>query len=95
MEGLWLSYLSGRSSERRTMVADVSSYNVVLKALGRRKFFAFMESVLSEMRSKGLKMDNETFFILRIVSLKVNASRKLYVCLGNWKSLGWSMKGKV
>ncbi|KAJ0438574.1 hypothetical protein HanHA300_Chr16g0615581 [Helianthus annuus] len=50
MEGLWFMLFEW-AIERRTMVADVSSYNVVLKALGRRKFFAFMESVLSEMRN--------------------------------------------
>ncbi|KAJ0836933.1 hypothetical protein HanRHA438_Chr16g0772531 [Helianthus annuus] len=45
MEGLWFMLFEW-AIERRTMVADVSSYNVVLKALGRRKFFAFMESMM-------------------------------------------------
>ncbi|KAJ0765827.1 putative tetratricopeptide-like helical domain superfamily [Helianthus annuus] len=74
--------------ERRTMVADVSSYNVVLKALGRRKFFAFMESVLSEMRSKGLKTDNETLFIFTDSFVKGKHVSKALCMFGKLEEFG-------
>ncbi|KAJ0743170.1 putative tetratricopeptide-like helical domain superfamily [Helianthus annuus] len=74
--------------ERRTMAEDVGSYNVLLKALGRRKFFAFMESVLSEMRSKGLKPDNETLFIFMDSFVKGKRVSKALRMFGKLEEFG-------
>ncbi|XP_027336114.1 putative pentatricopeptide repeat-containing protein At5g43820 [Abrus precatorius] len=43
---------------------DVGSYHVIVKALGRRKFFVFMMSVLCDMRLNGIEGD---LFVLSIV----------------------------
>ncbi|KAJ0979272.1 hypothetical protein J5N97_014746 [Dioscorea zingiberensis] len=42
----------------------VEIYNVVLKALGRRKFFTFVEEVLTRMKADEIKPDLETIDIL-------------------------------
>ncbi|XP_061364981.1 putative pentatricopeptide repeat-containing protein At5g43820 [Gastrolobium bilobum] len=43
---------------------DIGSYHVIVKALGRRKFFMFMMEVLNDMRMDGIEAD---LFMLSIV----------------------------
>lgn len=47
-----------------TVSADTHSYNVILKALGRRKYFGFMEEMMHEMKSNGTTATLETLSIV-------------------------------
>lgn len=49
--------------ESGRMSGGVESYNVVFKALGRRRFFDKMRFLLGEMRGKGVRGDYETLEI--------------------------------
>ncbi|XP_023735490.1 putative pentatricopeptide repeat-containing protein At5g43820 isoform X1 [Lactuca sativa] len=49
--------------EKGKVFEDVDSYNIVLKGLGRRKFFNYMINLLGEMREKGVNPNHETLFI--------------------------------
>ncbi|KAL5706122.1 hypothetical protein ACHQM5_024330 [Ranunculus cassubicifolius] len=44
------------------ITSDLRAYRVILKALGRRKYFGFMEDVLREMVRKEIRLDSETLF---------------------------------
>ncbi|KAL5984316.1 hypothetical protein ACLOJK_018420 [Asimina triloba] len=46
------------------MAKDLETFHVVLKALGRRKFFHHMEEVLCRMKKEGLELDGETILIV-------------------------------
>ncbi|XXG60085.1 hypothetical protein AAC387_Pa04g2066 [Persea americana] len=39
-------------------------YHIILKALGRRKFFGFVEEILQRMKKEGLSINAETIFIV-------------------------------
>ncbi|XP_078179484.1 pentatricopeptide repeat (PPR) superfamily protein [Carex rostrata] len=63
---------------------DVDLYNVILRALGRRKFFSFFNQILERMRIDGLRPDLRTVEILidsfvadRKVSKAVDLFKKL------------------
>ena len=43
---------------------EIGTYNVILKALGRRKFLTYMIGVLHELRSEGIKPNLETLMIV-------------------------------
>nr|XP_043636876.1 putative pentatricopeptide repeat-containing protein At5g43820 [Erigeron canadensis] len=55
---------------------NVDSYNLVLKSLGRRKFFEDMISVLSKMRGKGVDPDYETLFVVMDAYVKAGRVAK-------------------
>ncbi|XP_043713316.1 putative pentatricopeptide repeat-containing protein At5g43820 [Telopea speciosissima] len=42
---------------------DLQTYHIILKALGRRKFFKFMEEILNEMNKHGIHPNSETLSI--------------------------------
>ncbi|KAJ4963722.1 hypothetical protein NE237_023661 [Protea cynaroides] len=42
---------------------DLQTYHIILKALGRRKFFKFMEEILNQMNKHGIHPSSETFSI--------------------------------
>jgi pentatricopeptide repeat protein len=54
---------------------DVDSYNVVIRALGRRKFIDFMVKFLHELRVEGVSMNSET---LSIVIDSLVRARRVY-----------------
>uniref|UniRef100_A0A6N2LCR6 Pentacotripeptide-repeat region of PRORP domain-containing protein n=1 Tax=Salix viminalis TaxID=40686 RepID=A0A6N2LCR6_SALVM len=54
---------------------DVDSYNVVIRALGRRKYIDFMVNVLHELRVDGVSMNLET---LSIVMDSLVRARRVY-----------------
>lgn len=50
--------------EQPRMSSCVETYNVLLKALGRRKFFDFVEEVLLQMKNNGIEPSSETLEIV-------------------------------
>ncbi|AES67867.1 putative tetratricopeptide-like helical domain-containing protein [Medicago truncatula] len=67
---------------------DVGSYHVIVKALGRRKFFVFMMQVLDEMRLNGIKAD--LLMLSIVIDSFVNAGHvsKAIQLFGNLDDLG-------
>ncbi|KAG0496699.1 hypothetical protein HPP92_001390 [Vanilla planifolia] len=63
---------------------EVNTYYVVLKALGRRKFFVFMAQVLLIMKKNGVKPNSET---LEIVLDSYVRSRQVQKAIDLFKSL--------
>ncbi|XP_068645953.1 putative pentatricopeptide repeat-containing protein At5g43820 [Aristolochia californica] len=43
---------------------DHRTYHIILKALGRRRFFNFMEEILCQMKGEGINPNNETLTIV-------------------------------
>ncbi|XP_071741893.1 pentatricopeptide repeat-containing protein At5g15010, mitochondrial-like [Rutidosis leptorrhynchoides] len=74
--------------EHGKVFEDVDSYNVVLRALGRRKFFDFMMSVVSEMRRKGLEPNYETLFIFMDSYIKAKRISKAVSMFWNLEEFG-------
>ncbi|KAI3677584.1 hypothetical protein L6452_36850 [Arctium lappa] len=74
--------------EHGKVFEDVDSYNVVLKALGRRKFFDYMINVLSEMRGKGLNPNYETLFIFMDSFVKARRVSKALNMFGKLEEFG-------
>ncbi|KAL8262349.1 hypothetical protein R6Q59_026398 [Mikania micrantha] len=64
LDGASMVMLFEWAVEHHKLLQDVSTYNLLLKALGRRKFFDFMMNVLSVMRAQGLNPNNQTLFIV-------------------------------
>ncbi|KAL0361857.1 UNVERIFIED_CONTAM: putative pentatricopeptide repeat-containing protein [Sesamum radiatum] len=50
--------------EQRNFSKDIDAYHIVLKALGRRKFFVHMMEMLKDMRDKRMNPNPETLFII-------------------------------
>ncbi|KAL0313890.1 UNVERIFIED_CONTAM: putative pentatricopeptide repeat-containing protein [Sesamum angustifolium] len=50
--------------EQQNFLKDVDAYHIVLKGLGRRKFFVHMMEMLKDMRDKGMNPNPETLFII-------------------------------
>ncbi|KAK2425199.1 pentatricopeptide repeat-containing protein, mitochondrial [Trifolium repens] len=67
---------------------DVGTYHVIVKALGRRKFFIFMMQVLNEMKLNGIKAD--LFMLSIVINSFVNAGHvsKAIQVFGNLDDLG-------
>ncbi|KVH94814.1 putative pentatricopeptide repeat-containing protein At5g43820 [Cynara cardunculus var. scolymus] len=74
--------------EHGKVFEDVDSYNVVLRALGRRKFFNYMINVLSEMRAKGLNPNYETLFIFMDSFVKARRVSKALHMFGKLEEFG-------
>ncbi|XP_076896813.1 pentatricopeptide repeat-containing protein At3g61360-like [Bidens hawaiensis] len=64
---------------------NVDTYNLLLKALGRRKYFDVMHNVLTDMRIKGLNPDNQTLFIFIDSFLKGKRVSKALRMFGEWE----------
>ncbi|KAK1553900.1 hypothetical protein Q3G72_005099 [Acer saccharum] len=63
---------------------DVYSYNVIVKALGRRKFFDFMVEILHEMSEGGVSFNLET---LSIVMDSFIRARRVYKAIEMFENL--------
>ncbi|CAH1454114.1 unnamed protein product [Lactuca virosa] len=62
--------------EQGKVFGNVDSYNIVLKGLGRRKFFDYMINLFGEMKEKGLNPNHETLFIFMDSYVKANRVSK-------------------
>lgn len=67
---------------------DVKSYNVIVKALGRRKFFDFMCNVLSDMAKEGVNPDLETLSIVMDSFIRTGQVYKAIQMLGRLEDFG-------
>ncbi|OVA00632.1 Pentatricopeptide repeat [Macleaya cordata] len=47
-----------------TIPKEIKTYDIILKALGRRKFFDFMEEIFSGMIKQGINPSSETLYIV-------------------------------
>ncbi|KAI4321676.1 hypothetical protein MLD38_035032 [Melastoma candidum] len=72
-----------------TIVADTHAYNVLLKALGRRKYLDSMEEILFEMKSSGICVDEETLSIVMVSYLRARRLSKATEFFGRLKEFGW------
>lgn len=50
--------------EQPNIADDICTYHIILKALGRRKFFMYMMAILNDMRAKEVNLNPETLFIV-------------------------------
>ncbi|KAL8090393.1 pentatricopeptide repeat-containing protein At5g15010, mitochondrial isoform X1 [Apium graveolens] len=67
----------------------IDVYNVIVKALGRRKYFDLMLEMLSEMRVRGVVLNYETLFIVMnsfVKGKQVARAIKMFLCLDEF---GW------
>lgn len=63
---------------------DIHSYYIIIKALGRRKFFKFMIEILHDMVKEGIKLDSET---LSIVMDSFIRARQVHIALEMFDNL--------
>jgi pentatricopeptide repeat protein len=66
---------------------DISSYRVIIKALGRRKFLKFMMEMLREMRT-GISLDLETLSIVLDSFVRAHHVSKAVGIFGNLEEFG-------
>ncbi|XP_022139000.1 putative pentatricopeptide repeat-containing protein At5g43820 isoform X2 [Momordica charantia] len=71
-----------------TIAEDTSSYNVILKALGRRRFFDSMMDVLHNMTRKGVNANIETVSIVVDSLVKAHQVSKALQLFRNLKEFG-------
>ncbi|KAK7366704.1 hypothetical protein VNO80_08701 [Phaseolus coccineus] len=67
---------------------DVGSYHVVVKALGRRKFFVFMMGVLCDMRKRGINGDSLLLSIVIDSFVRAGHVSRAIQIFGNLDDLG-------
>ncbi|KAF5731049.1 Pentatricopeptide repeat (PPR) superfamily protein putative isoform 1 [Tripterygium wilfordii] len=73
-----------------TMTKDISSYNVIIKALGRRKFFEFMEGILHDLKKEeGVSPNLETFSIVMDSLIRARRVYKSIEMFGNSEEFGF------
>ncbi|KAI3424023.1 uncharacterized protein J3R85_010675 [Psidium guajava] len=71
-----------------TISADTHSYNVILKALGRRKYFGFMEEMMHEMKSNGTTATLETLSIVMDSFVRAHRVNKAIELFGKLEEFG-------
>lgn len=69
---------------------DIHIYHILLKALGRRKFFKDMIKILHDMRVKGIKPSLETITIIMDSFLKARQVSKAIQIFRNLEEIGLS-----
>ncbi|XVF69895.1 hypothetical protein PTKIN_Ptkin11bG0117900 [Pterospermum kingtungense] len=67
---------------------DIRSYNIIIKALGRRKFFKFMIEILHDMVKEGIKPDLETLSIVMDSFVRARRVHKALETFENLEELG-------
>ncbi|KAF5462248.1 hypothetical protein F2P56_018270 [Juglans regia] len=67
---------------------DINSYRVIIKALGRRKFFRFVMTMLRDMRIEGVSIDLETLSIVLDSFVRAHQVSKAIQIFGNSEEFG-------
>ncbi|KAG9442946.1 hypothetical protein H6P81_018800 [Aristolochia fimbriata] len=67
---------------------DHRTYNIVLKAVGRRKFFSFMEEILYQMKGEGINPNEETLTIVMDSYVRGRQVRKAIQFFGRLEEFG-------
>ncbi|XP_065881444.1 putative pentatricopeptide repeat-containing protein At5g43820 [Euphorbia lathyris] len=65
------------------ILKDINSYNVIIRALGRRKFIDSMLKILAELRTDGINVNLETFSIVMDSLLRAQRVHKAIQMFGN------------
>ncbi|KAK4750565.1 hypothetical protein SAY87_004047 [Trapa incisa] len=68
---------------------DTDCFNIIIKALGRRKYFDFMEKMLFEMRSIGMRPNLETLLIVLDSFIGARKVNKAICFFGRLGEFGW------
>lgn len=68
---------------------DIHSYNIIIKALGRRKFIDFMLKILNELRTEGIRFNLETLSIVMDSLFRAQRVCKAIQMFGNSKEFGF------
>lgn len=71
-----------------TICKDVDTYNVIIKALGRRKFVEFMVEVLKDMHFQGISPNYETLSIVMDGFIKARQVSKAIQMFRNLEEFG-------
>lgn len=67
---------------------DINSYRVIIKALGRRKFFKSVVAMLHDMRIKGVSLDLEALSIVLDSFIRAHQVSKAMQIFGNLEEFG-------
>ncbi|KAJ4702301.1 Pentatricopeptide repeat-containing protein [Melia azedarach] len=67
---------------------DIWSYNMIIKALGRRKYFDFMGEILHDMVKEGIDLDLETLSIVLDSFVRAGHVYKAVQMFGNLQDFG-------
>ncbi|GMY28081.1 putative pentatricopeptide repeat-containing protein At5g43820 [Fagus crenata] len=67
---------------------DINSYRVIIKALGRRKFFKFVMEILRDVRTEGLSLDLDTLSIVLDNFVRARQVSKAIQMFGNLEEFG-------
>ena len=71
-----------------TIRKDVDTYNVIIKALGRRKFIEFMVEVLKDMHCQGISPNYETLYLVMDSFIKAHQVSKAIQMFRNLDEFG-------
>ncbi|GFP82751.1 putative pentatricopeptide repeat-containing protein at5g43820 [Phtheirospermum japonicum] len=74
--------------EQPNMSRNIDAYHVLLKALGRRKFFEHMMEILKDMRDQGLSPNSDTLFIFMDSFLRARLVSKATKFFGELEKYG-------
>ncbi|KAJ4830914.1 hypothetical protein Tsubulata_039035 [Turnera subulata] len=73
---------------------DIDSYNVVIRALGRRKFIDFVMEMLHELKRECLRPNLETFSIVVDSLVRAGRVKKAIQMFGNAQEFGFESDAK-
>ncbi|CAM9001383.1 unnamed protein product [Rhodiola kirilowii] len=68
---------------------EIGSYNVILKALGRRSFLKFVVEMLLAMKTEGVRPDSETLYIVVDGYVKAGHVTKAVKMFRELEEFGW------
>lgn len=74
--------------EQPTCSKDIDSYHVIIKALGRRKFFNLMMKMLFDMRKRGIHPNSDTLSIVMDSFIRARQVSKAVKMLDNLEDFG-------
>nr|GLL26607.1 putative pentatricopeptide repeat-containing protein At5g43820 [Ipomoea trifida] len=75
--------------KQKTIAKDANTYNVILKALGRRKFFTHMMALFENMRAEGITPTSTTIFIVLDSFIRARHVSKAIQLFGKLEDYGF------
>ncbi|CAA2999364.1 pentatricopeptide repeat-containing At5g43820 [Olea europaea subsp. europaea] len=74
--------------EQPNIPNDICTYHIILKALGRRKFFMYMMEILNDMRAKEVNPNPKTLFIVLDSYVRARQVSKAIKIFGDLEKYG-------
>ncbi|KAA8537396.1 hypothetical protein F0562_026917 [Nyssa sinensis] len=74
--------------EQQAIHKDIDSFHIILKAVGRRKFFTNMVEILHDMRMQGINPNSETLFIVMDSFIRADQVSKAIKIFGQLEEFG-------